>query len=385
MTKIMCGKDKMHFEDVLLGISFVIPIFSRVANSSSFHISDIILYGIFFLITGLVCLVHIRSVKELLLFICLAGLGALMYFCAHTAIMLVLVMFCFCCRRKTYRKVANICFYSSLTLFILLVLAFLIFGYNSENNLIPTWDSNRGIRYSLGFNHPNTAAAYFFFVLTAFYMGHNLKLSNFIFTAPICFIIYLLTNSRTNFFIIIIFYLTLFVCQFSKKLFYKWFYYIAVLMFTLMTGLSFFMGKELSSTSLDSVLSGRLSLIYQALEIQSFSFFYSRVALPILDNMYVFSWVNKGFIFYFAINLFSTLGIVRAKKRLLKDDLAKFVAVYLVMMVFSFAEAQYVYDLIPVNVMCMFMCVRKTKEIPLQAVAGLAGVLPDEVTQSLFD
>lgn len=179
--------------------------------------------------------------------------------------------------------------------------------------------------------------------------------------------------------------MTLFVCQFSKKLFYKWFYYIAVLMFTLMTGLSFFMGKELSSTSLDSVLSGRLSLIYQALEIQSFSFFYSRVALPILDNMYVFSWVNKGFIFYFAINLFSTLGIVRAKKRLLKDDLAKFVAVYLVMMVFSFAEAQYVYDLIPVNVMCMFMCVRKTKEIPLQAVAGLAGVLPDEVTQSLFD
>lgn len=148
--------------------------------------------------------------------------------------------------------------------FILTILAFFIFKFNYDKTLFQTSSSGRNTRYSLGFSHPNTAAALYNLIVLFYYSyKKKLNLSSFILFTVVEIAIYLLTDSRTGLLFYSIMMFTLFLNNFIlfKK---NWFYVIYIIFAVCFIG-SFVLGAFFQNSWLNKLLSSRLYYINRVL------------------------------------------------------------------------------------------------------------------------
>lgn len=329
---------------VLLGICFVIVTLEMVVTIPH---SKIILYGFFAVFATGYSFFRCKSKRDYLsLFLCLFS-SAILYLVGRTVIFFLILMFAQAIRGNSFRKNAKIMFWAQAILFLFILFLFVAFRFNYELSLFPLEGSSRRIRYSLGFNHPNGAASYYFFLLLCFYLYHPLSWKNSLVTLPTSFCIFWLTDSRTFLISLVFLYLVLLAHRLAKGRF-KLVYRIDMILFPALTVATILLSLLYHNSFVDGLVSGRLTNTYVAFTGFSIPILAQTNPLPILDNLFAFSLLNKGAIVWTCCAGFLGMGLVRAKKGYASTDFSKLAFCYFALMFYSMSEALILYTLNPV-------------------------------------
>lgn len=235
--------------------------------------------------------------------------GTILYLFTDTFLVLLVSACGACLVNVPLSTIFKTGFYSQLIFFCILVFISML-GFNRKNDLVPLMDSLRNYRFSLGFSHPNTAASYFFFTTILFFCyKKNYKLYHIFIFALLSFIVFILTDSKT----IAILDILLAIVLIINKLIVlpKSIVYCFSILFPCFVILCLILCLNFSESSLDGVLSGRLS--YGLLAINTgLTLFGNDISFPV-DMMYINLLFNDGliiFLFYtfIFISYFLILG-----------------------------------------------------------------------------
>lgn len=357
--KIKQCKETSFFYDIFIGLCFVIIMLLRVF---SFKYSNYIAYLFFGIFTFISSFFSCKNLKDFLKIFIFVIISFFLYYISKSMIFFLVLFFAFSIRNNSFTHNVKIMFYSQLIFFIITVLSFFLFKHNYEYSLFPDANSTRGIRYSLGFLHPNNAATLFFNILLTYYLLHHLNLKNIVVSSFFSILVFLFTDSRTLLISIAFLFVVLIVAKCFKNV-YKLYYYLNIVLFPLLTGIFILVSIYLYNTRLDNLASGRLYNTYLTLKMYSIPIFAQNNALPILDNLFVFSLLNKGIIIWSISAIFLGVGIYKSKKSYITKDFSKLMCVFIALMFFSLSEATVLYYLNSIITLITICLVSNHKEV----------------------
>lgn len=251
---------------ICLIMSFFTPCVLLIFDSSvrAFYYVKIVFILMLYLCALYKYIFQLSSIEERVVYGVLILFGTVINLFNDSTFYIVVFLSSICYKNIKLSTIFKYGFRVMLIAFILTILAFFIFKFNYDKTLFPTSTNDRNIRYSLGFTHPNTAAA-FYNLIVLFYYSYKkkLNLSSFSLFTVGEIAIFFLTDSRTGLLFYSIMMFTLFLNNFIsfKK---KWFYMIYIL-FAACFIASFVLGTFFQNSWLNKLLSSRLSYIYKVL------------------------------------------------------------------------------------------------------------------------
>lgn len=204
---------------------------------------------------------------------------------------------------KTDDKIITKYFLLSLSSWYILVIILYSLGILDSNNLIRITQDENIIRNSLGFSHVNQTFLYFLPILFSsyiLYFDNNKKKFNILFLI-LSTILFIITNSRTGFFSVLIFILVININTIKKRR--KSRCEIISFIYLLLTILSIYFVKEYGSNGsnyINSLLSLRPYYLYYYLNNNSLislvgGAFITNIPM---DNVYIYLLLEKGIIIY---------------------------------------------------------------------------------------
>lgn len=282
---------------------FYLNIFCKGMGLTNNSFAYFILLSVGIFVLGLKYIVTNYNKNDIKIFIFLLIIGIISFLVTKKP---TLMLTCFCLAgiknvniEKLFKGIYNI---RLLTFFLVVGLSLVgIF----ENKTIEMWRNGHfDVRYSLGFNHPNSLHLAFFLLITTYiYVNFNkmnmLKYTVILFSN---YFIYKFSGSRTGFWGIIFFIMLVIIAHSKfyiiKKLLCILPQYIFMIMILISFILAFLYGKVPYITYLDRIFNGRIFYSSYFLNHYNFSFWgHNLVEKKILfDNGYLFLYIQYGVI-----------------------------------------------------------------------------------------
>lgn len=186
-------------------------------------------------------------------------------------------------------------------------------------------------RKTLGFNNPNAWGIYYFqlyFGLT--YLLKKYKYISSMLGLILAYFMYLETNSRTSFYVIVL-YFVLFILSKSLKKIKKLLIFLPLFLITTSLYLSY--NYNFTLKKIDRILSNRISFSNIALQMYEFKFF-SRYQLKIpIDNSFMYYYISYGFI----VTLLFLFFMLYSVNRLSLNDY-KYIPFIITLLFYSLSE-----------------------------------------------
>lgn len=264
-------------------------------------VADYILYSIL-IIFGFINLFRSKiTTQKLLCYFFLMLIGTISFIYTRNITLIKIAAMAMALSNCSLNSVLKYGFYTQIFFFII-IFTFSLFGFNYEYSLLPI-DSTRNIRYSLGFNHPNTAASYLLYTIFLYYLYKKrppLQMSLFLLLLSV--VVFYLTDSRTSFFITLIFFFLIFI-SYIFKVSKNFLYFVTFFSFLFFTIVSLLFSTVFYSSYISSLLSGRLEYSNQVITNYSIQLITNQKIDIILDNAYINLLYKLGILIYFIIAL----------------------------------------------------------------------------------
>lgn len=240
--------------------------------------------------------VYLKEIKSILIFGIISIYFVLFYFEQNFVISFILALICL---RRNDREFIKIFFISSTACFLFSLLLDSINVTNS-GKMIRIVDGVTNIRYNLGFTHPNEVFLFFLpIVLSGFYLFSKNE-AFYIVTIIAATILYEITDCRTGFYVIILFFILVLLRKLFKNKYIKKIIPIAFLLFTIFSILLAVFFGDNRTNIVSSLLSGRpFFWDYYIENGKMFTFLGDNLVKNMfLDNFYLYLLVQLGIIGY---------------------------------------------------------------------------------------
>lgn len=235
----------------------------------------------------------------------------------------------------------------------LLLISFSCSKMNLIENIIVYRDNGNGeLRYSLGMIHPNTFYIYYFVCISSFiYIQKNMTFFKRIIILLLSYYIYILTDARAGFIMIILLIVLDYILMKIKIELEPILTRILVNIFSIFTVTSFFVtiffdNSKIIFKFIDSILSHRITLMKKFYDIYGVKLWGNIIKYKsinngivtnqdmVLDNTYMYLLVDMGIVFTIIVCLLYS----RLLKKLIEMKLNKELAIIIIYVIFSLSE-----------------------------------------------
>ena len=232
--KIWTDENRKKIVNVLFYAALTIELLLMLVEKSEISFSyESYVFRVTFLLTLMATIVMKRHRKEWAVVLVLFALSAVAYELSGKNDLLRLTAFLACCRDIDLRKAMKYSFYVSVAGFVLIFLLS-VTGVMGDMYLVADFGRNNAVekRYAFGFGHPNTlfGCVYALLLMWLWLYGRTAGLWCYIPVSALCYIMVVLTRSRTGGLICGLTVFLALLCRIFKKLAdYRWPYILGTI------------------------------------------------------------------------------------------------------------------------------------------------------------